>query len=203
MSSNIKPRLIAEEKPQPPRQGQLLAKLTRNVAVATALLLGVVTLRGTSANGGNLVQAVKEIVQSEWDQNVGRLTYVSGSLADSIQVFGAGKQEWLCPVAGDAALTVSAMNSALCYENAGDIYAVAAGEVTQIAHDDDERYIVRVFHQDGLTTVYYGLDRCAVREGDPVTEDTVLGVSSHAFAFEAQKFGRSINIAANLRERTK
>lgn len=203
MSSNIKPCQTVDEKQQPPRRGRLLEKLTRNVAVATALLLGVVALRDTTANGGNFVQAVKDIVESEWDQNVGRLTYVSSSLADSIQVFGARQPEWICPVIGEPALTVSAVDSALRYEKAGPVYAAAAGEVTQIAHDENERYIVRVFHRDGLTTTYYGLDTCAVREGDPVTEATVLGVSSTAFAFEAQKYGRSIDIAASLRERTK
>ena len=203
LSSNIKPRQITEDKPQPPKQKPFLEKLTRNVAVATAVLLGVVALRGTAANGGNFVQAVKDIVESEWDQNVGRLTYVSSTLADSIQVFGGAQQEWICPVVGAAALTVSALSSGLRYEKAGAVYAAAAGEVTQIAHDDDERYIVRVFHQDGISTIYYGLDSCAVREGDPVEADTVLGVSSNAFAFEAQKYGKSIDISAKLRERTK
>lgn len=203
MSSNIKPCAAVTETPAPPVKGRLLEKLTRNVAIATAVLLGVVVLRNTSANGGDIVQTVKNIVESEWDQNVGRLTYVSSSLADSIQVFGSRKPELICPVSGEAALTVSAVGPALRYEKAGKVYAAAAGEVTQIAHDDEDRYIVRVYHEDGMTTLYYGLDSCAVQEGDPVDTETVLGVSSEAFAFEAQKYGKAMDVAGSLRERNK
>lgn len=201
LSSNIKPCASIPETPAPPTKGRLWEKLTRNVAIATAVLLGVVVLRDTSAHGGDLVQTVKNIVESEWDQNVGRLTYVSSSLADSIQVFGSRQPELTCPVWGAAALTASQVGTALRYDQAGTVYAAAAGEVTQIVHDDEDRYIVLVYHQDGITTLYYGLDSCAVQEGDPVTADTRLGVSSQAFAFEAQKYGRTMDVAATLRER--
>ena len=65
MSSNIKPCAAVTETPAPPVKGRLLEKLTRNVAIATAVLLGVVVLRNTSANGGDIVQTVKNIVESE------------------------------------------------------------------------------------------------------------------------------------------
>lgn len=200
MSSNIKPCRPAEEAPQPRsgRRSVRMERLTRNIVLASALLLAVVGARGYVTGGGDFLQTVKNAVESEWDQNVGRLTYVSGSLADSIQVFGQKRQVLIAPVAG----TAEAADNYLVYTGTGTVYAAAEGEVTQIAHDDAGRSIVRLSHEDGLNTVYYGLDTCAVQEGEPVEADTVLGAFASSLAFEAQKYGRRVDVADSLRERT-
>ena len=204
MSSNIKPCRTAAEpsKPQKAKYEALLGKLTRNVAIAAALLLTVVGIRDTAAHGGDFVQALKNAVEREWDQNVGRLTYVSTTLAESIQVFGRKEPELLSPVARAVPSSAGGDASYLMYSAPGTVYAAAEGEVTQIAHDDNGRSIVRVYHANGMDTIYYGLDACAVQEGDPVDANTVLGHSAGAFAFEAQKYGRPIEVSALLRERT-
>ena len=206
MSSNIRPCAPTGENNdiQPPRKEKKIGeRLTRNAVIATLALLTVIGVREAVPQGGNIVQAMQNAVQSEWDQNVGRLTYVNSSIADAIQVFsGSARQEQLmCPVVAQAVQAWSADAPYLLYENAGNVFAAADGEVSQIAHDDASEYIVRLTHADGLNTVYYGLSTCFVAEGDPVRSDTLLGVSGAAFAFEVTQNGRAKNVSDQLLSR--
>ena len=204
MASNIRrsagmtfePANQSQEKPNK-RFGD---RLTRNAAIATLLLLAMVGLRESGPQGKNILQTIQDTVESQWDQNVGKLTYVSNTLADSIQVFGHtsfADERMLSPVLADAVQAWSAESPYLLYENAGNVFAAAKGEVIQIAHDDDSEYIIRLSHENGLNTIYYGLSSCLVQEGDCVQAETVLGASGQVFAFEIQKNGKLID-ASNL-----
>ena len=207
MSSNIKKRSgdIPVSQPQPPRSKPTLgSRLTRNAAIATLILLAVVGVRETGPAGSGVLTAVRNAVESEWDQNVGKLTYVSGVLTDSIQVFGrSGETDGalVSPVTAKAVQAWSQEAPYLVYENAGNVFAAADGEVTQIAHDDDARSIVRLSHRGGLDTVYYGLESCFVSEGDTVRVDTLLGEAGGAFAFEAQKDGKPLDPMDVMKDR--
>lgn len=179
-------------------------KLTRNAAIATLLLLTVVALRASGPNGKNVLQVLQDTVESQWDQNVGKLTYVSNTLADSIQVFGrngSSLQQLISPVSAQAIQAWADETPYMLYENAGNVFAAAPGEVTQIAHDNNSEYIIRLSHSGGLNTLYYGLHECMVEEGDPVNANTLLGVSGNSFAFEVQKNGKSVNCADSLSSR--
>ena len=179
-------------------------RLTRNMAVATLLLLTVVGVREAIPGGSGILQTIKETVESQWDQNVGRLTYVSGSLADSIQVFGSSvtkEDVFYQPVSAPAVQAWSSAAPYLGYENPGSVFAAAKGEVTQISHDDDEQYIIRISHENGLNTIYYGLNSCFVQEGDPVNSDTVLGQSGQTLAFQVQRNGTSLDYSNKMRPR--
>lgn len=207
MSSNIKKcHIPAPEAPvekKRPRSA-LGEKLTRNLAAATLVLLTVIGVKEASApNGSSFLQAVQNAVESEWDENVGRLTYVGSMLSESVQVFGrAESYDLQSPVCTPAVQAWSPASPYLLYENAGDVFAAAAGEVCDIYHDDDERYIVRILHTNGLEGLYYGLDTCAVKEGDEVSASTLLGMSSGGeFALEMRRAGKSIDCSAYLKER--
>ena len=204
MSSNIRRResvsLSPVETAKKPGIGE---RLTRNTAIAVLLLLTVIGLRESSS--GSFLRAIQTAVENEWDQNVGRLTYVGNTVADTIQVFafGSADPELTAPVFAEAVQGDSADTPYTVYERAGCVYAAASGEVSQVAHDDEERYIVHIIHNNGLNTVYYGLESCYVAEGDPVTESTLLGFSESELAFEARKNGKSVNLEGRLARREK
>ena len=206
MSSNIRPCTPTPQgaHPQPIRiKKRFGERLTRNAAIATLVLLTVVGVREALPQGDDIVQTMQQAVESEWDQNVGRLTYVNSTISDALQVFsGSARQTRLIsPVTARAVQAWSAEAPYLLYENAGNVFAAADGEVSQIAHDDASEYIVRLTHADGLNTVYYGLSSCFVAEGDPVRSDTLLGVSGSSFAFEAARNGHALDVSDSLLSR--
>ncbi len=207
MSSNIKkctlpgPEASVENKKPRAMPGE---KLTRNLAAATLVLLALIGAKEAAApNGASFLQAVQNAVESEWDENVGRLTYVGSMISESVQVFGhSAGYDLQSPVRAEALQAWSAAAPYLLYKNAGDVFAVSDGEVSAISHDDDERYIVRILHTNGLEGLYYGLDTCAVREGDEVSASTLLGMSSGGeFALELRRAGKAIDYSSYLRER--
>lgn len=105
MSSNIKKVMPAasEASISPARIKKSVAEyLTRNMAVATLILLTVVGIRTAATPGGeSLLTSLQNAVQSEWDENLGRLSYVSRSIGESVQVFSGqtGAVELISPPA--------------------------------------------------------------------------------------------------------
>lgn len=208
LSSNMKKRSDAPDAPDfdacAKKAKGIGDKLTRNIAVATLVLLAVAGFRSSGPGGKSILTAAQNVIESEWDQNVGKLTYVNSTLADSLQVFRSDRSGSLAltvPVSAAAAAPWSESEPYLLYHNAGSVHAAAPGEVTQIIHDDSDHSIVRLTHADGLSSVYYGLQSCFVSEGDTVDSDTVLGQSGDSFAFEVQKYGKPIDCTPLLQER--
>ena len=175
-------------------------RLTRNAAIATFLLLTVIGVRESATGGSGFFQAIQTAVESEWDQNVGRLTYVSNTLADTVQVFGHQRMELplTSPVSAPAVQAWSKETPYLLYAQAEGVFAAAEGEVTEIAHDDNSYYIIRLTHENGLTTLYYGLKSCLVQEGDAVTVNTKLGDAGPEVAFSVQRNGVALDYSNAL-----
>jgi len=206
VSSNIRQRAVLPPSAEKAEKGKNLSalgeRLTRNIAIATLVLLTVVGIREGADPPGGYIATIRSAVQESWDQNVGRLTYVSNTLADSISVFGrSGLPALTSPAAVSASDAWTEQTPYLIYRNAGTVYAAAAGEVTGIAHDENERFIIRISH-DAADTVYYGLDACFVREGDTVTKDTALGTSRQEMAFEVRQGEKSLDCSGKLEART-
>ena len=194
MSSNIRPVQSVPFPPGEKKKTTLGERLTRNTVIAVLLLLTVIGIR--ESGSGGFLQAIQAAVENEWDQNVGRLTYVNGTISEAaVQVFGFGSAdaELTAPVFSAAVETFQEDSPYLVYHDAGNVYAAASGEVSQIAHDDDAHYIVHIIHEKGLDTVYYGLETCLVSEGDPVTAQTLLGFSKGDLAFEVRRSGTPLN----------
>lgn len=209
MSSNIKKISIVQENAANAHAAvraskPILERLSRNTAIAGLVLLTIVGIRTAAApDGDTLLHALQTAVQSEWDENLGRLSYVSSSIGESMQVFSGQKNAYqlTSPVSAQPSNAYSSEEPYLRYCYTGDIYAAAPGEVSAIMHDDNERYIVRILHADALECVYYGLDSCYVQEGDEVSMQTVLGHSAQDFVFQAYRLGKAIDCTALLAAR--
>ena len=199
MSSNIKRNghvpLIAAEKSNGHHKASWGDQLTRNAAIATLLLLTVVGIQKSHGTPQDFLNTVQTAVQSEWDQNVGKLTYVNSEFMDAMQVFGYHSDSFnhlTSPTFAAAKPEKSDGAAYLLYDRPKSVFAVADGEVLQIVHDDNDAFILRIAHGDGLNSIYYGLDSCFVQEGDTVTANTVLGSSSGILALELQRNGKNI-----------
>lgn len=180
-------------------------KLTRNIAIATLLLLCLLSAKDMYIGEATLLRAVQGIVQGEWDDNVGRLTYVGNWMADSLQVFGPADIEiaLLTPAQGSVKQAFSQNAPYIVYSGAADVFAAADGEVMAIAHTDEDAYVVRIHHNDGIDTLYYGLNTCLVAEGDSVRADTRIGLVQPGgeLAFELRRDGLPIDGARYMTAR--
>ena len=205
MSSNIKRRAALPAPETEKRQkGFHAEQLTRNAVIAAFAFLLLVGVRESVPGGKPVLQAMQQAVESEWDENVGKLSFVNGKIGEAVAVFSRGfssDTQLTAPISATPVQAWSAEAPYLLYENAGNVYAAAAGEVTQIAHDDNSEYIVRIIHDNGLNTIYYGLKSCFVQEGEAVSSQSVLGKAGASFAFETQRNGRAVDPAAALVER--
>ncbi len=72
-----------------------------------------------------------------------------------------------------------------------------------VSHDADDHAILRVRHEGGYETLYYGLSDVRVQEGDHVTAQTCLGAFDpvHA-AFETRRYGLPIDPSGMLGQRS-
>ena len=176
-----------------------LDRLLRDTAVVGALLLVIVAVRNTSLpQAQSVFSALKTSAGIQWDESVGKLSFVSEFLPaeiravwneqPSITVFkpvsGTISHAWS---AGEPYITISG--------NAPDIRAAADGEVMSIAHGVDEERILRIRHEDGSETLYGNLAACNVNAGDIVSAGDVIAtlMDHYPLAFELRVDGRSVD----------
>lgn len=181
-----------------------LDKLLRNVAVVGALLLIIVAIRNT---GGTGVQSVFSAIQTgtnmEWDESLGKLSFVSNLLPSSVQEVWSQQDSIsvLAPVNGDVVHAWSREEPYLELKSSvSDVRAVAGGEIMSIAHGLDEEYIVRLRHDDNTESIYGNLAACYMDEGDYVFAGDIIAtvLDGKPLAFELRKDGRSIDPEGKL-----
>ena len=69
-----------------------------------------------------------------------------------------------------------------------EVDTAAPGKVIYAAFDERYGYVVKVDHQNGVTTVYKNLGKITVKEGDNVDEGQMIGTVGDSYSFEsAQK----------------
>lgn len=187
---------------QPSRRASVILqadRLIRNLAVAGGLLLVVVAVKNASdPQAQSVFSALKTGLNTEWDESVGKLSFVDNLLPEGIREVWSEKETLRVrePMAGE---TVHAWTVNEPYiEVLGtvtDVRAVADGEIMSVAHGMEEERIVRVRHDDGTEAVYGNLLVCYHDVGDRLyTGDTFARVKpNEPLAFEIRKDGRSIN----------
>lgn len=225
--AHVKPMHVVKRKPQmdgpvlaPPKEPEKEKKLqwitpqkksffdslTRNVAVAAALLLFVVAVRNAAIpEAKDVFTAVKDGVNMNLDETLGKLSFVSSLLPESALVFWNTEDsvQVTAPVHGDVVHTFSEAEPYVGLLGvSSDVHAAADGEVMNIAHGDGEERVVRLRHDDGLETVYGNLSQCYVDEGDQVYEGDIIGetADNQPVYFEVRRSGRSVDPVPLMKE---
>ena len=183
-------------------------RLARNLALSCLLLVAVVSVRNEKLPSGDTVlTAVKGITEMQLGESLGKISFVSKLLPESVSVFfdeGPAFSSLVSPCFGAISHAWSEEEPFLSFAPGdGLIYAAAPGQVMSIAHGMDEERIVRVRHENGLETVYYELGEVRVREGETVDQKTCLGalLPGREAAFETRYAGRSFDPAARMQPR--
>ncbi len=154
-------------------------RLTRNAMCALVALFCLATATNiTLPSGRSVTQTLRDAVEYDWDDSLGRLTFVGNFLPESVQVFWTGEQPpaLTAPCVGRVVHVWSEQEPYVGLESTSVVYACAPGEVTAVAHGENEERIVRVRHAGDLETVVYGLSACFVAVGDEVNAGSVLGL---------------------------
>ncbi len=179
-----------------PRWGE---KLARNFAFAGILTLMIVGVRNAQLpTGETVLTAVQEMIDANWDSGLGKISFVSSLLPESMAVFFESdlQAELTAPCFGPIMHAWSEAEPYLGYSAAnGNVYAVSPGQVMSVAHGLDEERVVRVRHEDGLESLYYNLGSVSVREGDEVTAQSCLGtaLAGKQALVEVRRAGRPID----------
>lgn len=182
--------------------------LARNAALAGMLVLTVAAVRTASLPSGQTVlTAVQDMIDGPWDSHLGKIDFVSNFFPETVSVFfdTSDLDELTAPCFGEISHAWTNEEPYVSYQSSdGKVYAAASGQVMSIAHGPDEELVLRVRHDDGLETMYYNLREVRVREGDPVTENSCLGVlmTGRDAAIEVRRSGQPINPNAMIRQRS-
>ena len=167
---------ITYRTPDKPRWGEHLA---RNLALAGMLVITVAAVRNAELPSGRTVlTAVQQMISGEWDDHLGKISFVGRFLPETVAVFFESSPDYSLTAPCFGALTHrwTEQEPYLGYTSDDQrVFAAAAGQVMSISHGDDEEFILRVRHDDGLETMYYNLASISAAEGDRVTAGTCLG----------------------------
>ena len=181
--------------------------LARNLALAGMLVLVVAAVRSAKLpTGQTVLTAVQEMIETDWDESLGKISFVGSLLPDTVSVFFESPvdAEWVAPCMGNIRHAWQEAEPYIGYEAKDrQVYAAAAGQVMSLAHGEGEELILRIRHDDGLETLYYGLASVNVREGDIVTADTCLGqaIPGQQVILSARRAGRDFNPSSLLSPR--
>lgn len=196
-----------EELPSRPTWGERLLqldKLARNLIVVGCLFMVVVAVRNTTTSEAQSVfGAIQASAGIEWDESVGKLSFVNALLPESIQAVWNEKNDLtvFAPVGGEVVHAWSQQEPYLTIESSvADVRAAADGEVMSIAHGLDEERIIRIRHDDDSETLYGNLKTCFVEEGDRVYAGDVFAqlIEGSPLAFELRIDGRSVDPQGRL-----
>ncbi len=162
--------------PDKPRWGEHLA---RNLALAGMLVITVAAVRNAELPSGRTVlTAVQQIINGEWDDRLGKISFVGRFLPETVAVFFESSPDFAltAPCFGSITHRWTEQEPYLGYQSEDhQVFAAAAGQVMSVYHGADEEYILRVRHDNGLETMYYNLASVSAAEGDMVTPGTCLG----------------------------
>jgi len=174
-------------------------QLVRNLATVGCLALVVLALHSIRNDETQTVfSALRSEMDMKWDENVGRLSFVSDLLPAEIRAVWSEVPavQVMAPITGETLHAWSEQEPYLELQGAvSDVRAAAAGEVMSIAHGLEEERIVRIRHADDSETLYGNLETCFVEVGDWVETGEIFAalIPGEPLAFELRVDGRSID----------
>lgn len=182
------------------RSSSAFSKLTRNLALSALMLIGIVSVRNAQLPSEQtlLTAAQSLIMDSSWDETLGRINFVGNFLPETMAVFFDASENHQLAAPCSGTLVHSWSNDApyLCYEaQESTVQAMADGQVMSLAHGLEEEIILRVRQADGLEALYYNMDATTLREGDVIARGQTLGsIMPGKYALvEVRKDGMPVN----------
>ena len=186
--------LPTEEKPH------FADRLSRNLALAGMLILSITAVRNAQLPSGQTVlTAVQDIIEGNWDESLGKISFVSNLLPETVSVFfdAAPRADLTAPCFGGFVSHFWQEDEPYLGYTSEDrrVFSVAPGQVMSLAHGPGEEKILRVRQDDGLETLYYNLASVNVTEGARVNADTCLGetIPGAETVVEVRRAGRAID----------
>ena len=178
-------------------------KLTRNVLIAALTLACVVGMRDMALSPEQSVLSVlQSAVESEWDENLGRLVYANSTLSEAIAVFSPSNSttQLYQPCSSQVADVFSDDSPYIVYHPAETVRTAAACEVTGITRTGNEQlYTIRTYCENGLECLYFGLTSCFVTEGDILPAQAEIGAcKENSLIFEVRKNGASVDASSMI-----
>lgn len=182
-------------------------ELLKNMAVAAALVLCAITLRGGALpQATDVTDAVMTAVTGDTllDDQLGKLSFVSTLFPEATLVFGqtSTEESLALPVSGGA--VVHAWSEEEPYmawrTTAAQITSSMDGEVIGVYHGNGEERLVQVLGDDGLSCLYGNLGEVSVSMGDAVSAGDAIGtlMPGADFVMEVRRDGFSVDPAALL-----
>ena len=175
-------------------------RLSRNLALAGMLLLAISAVRNAQLPSGETVlTAVQQIVDQNWDDSLGKISFVSNFFPDSAAVFFeiTPESELIAPCVGMLSHVWNENEPYIGYyvSESEKVFAIAAGKVMSVAHGNNEENIIRIAQDDGLETLYYLEEIPLVNEGDQINSNTCIGKAGRKtqIMLEVRKNGLPIN----------
>ena len=176
-------------------------ELLKNMAVAAALVLCAITLRGGALpQATDVTDAVMTAVTGDTllDDQLGKLSFVSALFPEATLVFGqtSTEESLALPVSGGA--VVHAWSEEEPYmawrTSSARITSSMDGEVIGVYHGNGEERLVQVLGDDGLSCLYGNLGEVSVSAGDAI--GTLMPGAD--FVMEVRRDGFSVDPAALL-----
>lgn len=173
--------------------------LGKNLALVGCLALVVLALNhGGTEENVSVFSALKSEMTASWDEDVGKLSFVSDLLPPEI------REVWnpsptvsvMAPAHGQVVHAWSTQEPYLeMHCSVTDIRASGDGEVMSVAHGLDEEKIIRIRHTNGSETLYGNLQSTFVEAGSLVQQGDIIGtlLPEKPLAFELRVSGRSID----------
>lgn len=191
---------------QEPVKRPLGEHLTRNLAVASALVLCAVALRqGAVPSLQGATDAIMTAVTSDTllDDTLGRLSFVSSLFPEATLVFGEQRETVAMPVSGGSVVHVWSEEEPYMAWRGGDTTVTSAisGEVIGVYHGHGEERLVQIMGSNGLSCMYGNLAEISLRTGDMVAVGDPVGtvLPGADCVFEVRRDGISIDPAVLLR----
>ena len=202
-TEQITPTKPYEEIPSIPRPGGML-KLTRNTAFLMLLLVCLASIHNQQLpDGRTVLTAVQSTVDQEWDESLGRITFVDNMMPQTLSVFFQEEETYSLSLPCNGTLVHLWETHApyVSFNTAGSVLAIADGEVMSLSHDSTDQLSLRIRHENGLESVYYHLASTPLREGDMVGTGEAIGSlqEGHNLVLDVRRNGLSIDPAAYFR----
>ena len=202
-TEQITPTKPYEEIPSIPRPGGML-KLTRNTAFLMLLLVCLASIHNQQLpDGRTVLTAVQSTVDQEWDESLGRITFVDNMMPQTLSVFFQEEETYSLSLPCNGTLVHLWETHApyVSFDTTGSVLAIADGEVMSLSHDSTDQLSLRIRHENGLESVYYHLASTPLREGDMVSSGEAVGSlqEGHNLVLDVRRNGLSIDPVAYFR----